>query len=195
MPPQEHQVTRQTSWDENVPDDGQQFAARTNGSAECRYGDTMEHLDPFEPVERRSIFHRESFVMQFASKEGPRAIIILIVCVAMGAGSTVGVVPAVMTDRYARLNHGYDGVMACNDYGIRTKPQACLDGSADAQTATATGSLINNVLTFITSSLMGSLSDEHGRRCEYAMEIDYAAWRENAPFPWISIISLLSQHF
>jgi hypothetical protein len=169
MPPQEQQVdvSRQNSWDENNVPHGE--PSRKNGSAVPGYLDTMEHLDPFEPVERRSIFHRESFVMQFASKEGPRVIIILIVCLAMGVGSTVGVVPAVMTDRYARLHHGYDGPMACAEYDMSTKPQACLDGSADAQNASATGNLINNVLTFVTSSLMGSLSDEHGRRCEYAL--------------------------
>jgi hypothetical protein len=165
MAPQEHQVSNQNSWD----DGGKRRLRLNESAADLGYLDTMERLDPFEPAERRSIFHRESFIMQFASKEGPRAIIILIVCLAMGVGCTVGVVPAVMTDRYARLNHGYDGAMSCSEYSIDTKPRACLDGSADAQNASATANLINNVLTFITSSLMGSLSDEHGRRCEYSV--------------------------
>ena len=125
----------------------------------------MEQLDPFEPVERPSIFHRESFLVQFASKKGPRAIIVLIVFLAMGLGSTIGVVPAVMTDRYARLHHGYTDDRDCADYtDMGTKPQACLEGSAEAQNASALGNLVSNVLTFVTSSLMGSLSDEHGRR-------------------------------
>jgi len=121
-------------------------------------------LDLFEPVERPSIFHRESFLVQFTSKEGPRAILVLIVFLALGSGSTVGVVPAVMTDRYARLNHDYRDEMNCADYEMAWKPQACLDGSADAQNASALGNLVSNVLTFASSSLMGSLSDEHGRR-------------------------------
>lgn len=124
----------------------------------------MEQLDPYEPVERRSIFHRESFLMQFASKEGPRSVLFLIIFLAMGLGSTIGVVPAVMTDRYARLNHGYNGTMDCADYEMAMKPEACLNGSADAQNAHAVANLVNNIFTFATSSLMGSLSDEYGRR-------------------------------
>jgi DHA1 family tetracycline resistance protein-like MFS transporter len=87
------------------------------------------------------------------------------VLVAMGLGSTIGVVPAVMTDRFARLNHGYDDpAMDCSDYRTDDKPQACWLGSADAQTAVATSNLISNALTFLTSSMMGSLSDEYGRK-------------------------------
>jgi len=37
-------------------------------------------------------------------------------------------------------------------------------GSADAQTAAASANLISNGLTFITSSLIGSLSDQYGRK-------------------------------
>jgi hypothetical protein len=37
-------------------------------------------------------------------------------------------------------------------------------GSADAQTAAAVSELVANTLTFITSSLIGSMSDVHGRR-------------------------------
>lgn len=124
----------------------------------------MEQLDPFEPVERPSVFHRESFVVQFVSKEGPRAVVFLVVFLAIGLGSTVGVVPAVMTDRYARLNHGYSAQADCSAYEMGQKPQECLDGSADAQMANAWGSLVSHGLAFITSSLMGSIGDEHGRR-------------------------------
>ena len=75
-------------------------------------------------------------------------------------------VPAVMTDRYARLNHGYTDARDCADYSIHTKPQACLDGSADAQNAVAIEQMISNTLTFFTSSLIGSISDEYGRKGE-----------------------------
>lgn len=67
-----------------------------------------------------------------------------------------------MTDRYARLNHGYEGTEACAS--LTAKPAACLAGSADSQTAVAYQHLISNVLSFTTSSLIGSLSDEHGRK-------------------------------
>lgn len=153
MPPRQEPDSRRPSlWDDLYD----RLSFRKDG--------TMERLDPFEPVERPSIFHRESFLVQFASKKAPRAIVVLIVFLAMGLGSTIGVVPAVMTDRYARLNHGYDDEMNCAEYHMGSKPQACLDGSADAQNASALGNLVSNMLTFMTSSLMGSLSDEHGRR-------------------------------
>ena len=173
MPPQLEQYPRSAddSW-ENLEgnrrrnnNNHEKNEGRPHHSASASTGGaTMEQLDPFVPVERPSIFHRESFLVQFASQKGPRAIILLIVFLAMGLGSTVGVVPAVMTDRYARLHHGYDSDIDCADYNMTDKPQECLDGSADAQMASATGNLVSNVLTFITSSLMGSLSDEHGRR-------------------------------
>ena len=73
-------------------------------------------------------------------------------------------VPAVMTDRYARLNYGYADDKDCADYTMPEKPQACLDGSADAQSAVAVEQMISNILTFFTSSLIGSISDEHGRK-------------------------------
>jgi hypothetical protein len=71
-----------------------------------------------------------------------------------------------MTDRYARLNHGYSDERDCADYAMGEKPQECLDGSADAQYAVAIESLISNGFTFLTSSLIGSLSDEYGRKGE-----------------------------
>jgi len=69
-----------------------------------------------------------------------------------------------MSDRYARLNHGYGGAMACAEMPVEARPEACSLGSADAQNAAAEASLAMNGLTFLTSSLIGSLSDEHGRK-------------------------------
>ena len=123
---------------------------------------TMEQLDT--PVLRRSVYRRESFLVKFATSDGPPQIVILIMLLAMGFGSTIGVVPAVVTDRFARLNHGYSDEKECSYYGVDDKPSECLDGSSDAQNAAAFASLISNGLTFVTSSLIGSLSDEHGRR-------------------------------
>ena len=126
---------------------------------------TMEQLDLFEPVARPSLYQRQSFLVTFTKQKGPRAILLLIVCLALGLGSTIGVVPAVMTDRYARLRHGYADEADCATYhDVSNKPQACLDGSADAQNGSALETLVSNVLTFVTSSLVGSMSDEHGRR-------------------------------
>ncbi|CAB9510394.1 Hippocampus abundant transcript-like protein 1 [Seminavis robusta] len=170
MPPQEQVVSPDTgtSWDNDDSQAGRQRSSFSKNESTINVSnanlDSMENLDPFEPIQRRSIFHRESFLMQFASKKGPRAIFLLLMCLALGVGSTIGVVPAVMTDRYARLQHGYDDPTDCADYDMNSKPQECLDGSADAQNIHAIGNLISNILTFTTSSLMGSLSDEYGRR-------------------------------
>lgn len=80
-------------------------------------------------------------------------------------------VPAVMTDRYARLNHGYTGERMCSDYSMATKPHSCLDGSADAQASAAMEQMISNTLTFFSSSLIGSMSDEYGRKGSYQYSV------------------------
>ena len=127
---------------------------------------SMNQIDLNTPPARPSVYRRESFLVQFATSNGPPQIVLLILLLALGFGSTIGVVPAVVTDRYARLNHGYADARNCADFGLGDihKPQACLDGSADAQNASAVASLVSNVLTFITSSVVGSISDEKGRK-------------------------------
>jgi len=124
----------------------------------------MDQIDPNEPVLRRSIYRRESFLVQFATSKGPPQIVLLILLLALGFGSTIGVVPAVVADRYARLNHGFDADQNCADFGRGDKPLECLNGSADAQNAAAFANLVSSTLTFITSSVVGSISDEKGRK-------------------------------
>ena len=131
-------------------------------------GDVGRQMNAQQPVFRRG----ESFILQFAKTKGPPQITFLMILIAMGLGSTIGVVPAVMTDRFARLNHGYNSTESCassfsvDDGGssIDDNAEACYLGSADAQNAVASSNLVSNVLTFLTSSLTGSLSDEYGRR-------------------------------
>lgn len=126
---------------------------------------TLQQIDPNEPVRRPSVYRRESFLVQFAQTKGPPQITLLMMLVAIGLGSTIGVVPAVMSDRFARLHHGYDGDAFCSEIiDLSMRPPECIMGSADAQNAAAAASLASNSLTFLTSSLIGSLSDEHGRR-------------------------------
>jgi hypothetical protein len=134
---------------------------------------TMHVVDQFpdmEPLDAASnaTLRRESFLEAFTKSKGPPQIIILCVLIALGFGSTVGVVPAVMTDRYARLEHGYVDPRDCSVYTtIAEKPQPCLDGSADAQYGVSMEQMISNTCTFFTSSYVGSLSDEHGRKGIY----------------------------
>lgn len=123
-----------------------------------------DQMHSMEPLPNPQTYRRESFIEEFVYSKGPPQIVILIMLLAFGFGSTIGVVPAVVTDRYARLNHGYSDEKECSEYAMGMKPQACLDGSADAQNAVAIEQLISNTFTFFTSSLIGSLSDEHGRK-------------------------------
>ena len=123
----------------------------------------MEKIDPHEPIRRPSVFKRESFIVQFTVGRGPPQIVAMVILYAIGFGSTVGIVPAIMSDRFARLNHDYTGE-DCSSFDVFEKPQECLDGSTDARNASATASLISNTFTLFMSSLMGSISDSQGRR-------------------------------
>ena len=107
---------------------------------------------------------RKSFIVQFSQLRGPPQIALLMALLAIGLGSTIGVVPAVMADRFARLKHGYQGPTHCSSYTVDDKPEACFLGGSDAQTAASLANLINNSLTFLTASLTGSISDEYGRK-------------------------------
>jgi DHA1 family tetracycline resistance protein-like MFS transporter len=120
--------------------------------------------DPFQPVRRPIIFKKESFIRQFVATRGPPQIFSVVVMLTMSFGATVGIVPSIMIERFARLKYGYDGD-DCNSYeSYSEKPEACLLGSDDAQNAAAVSELIANTLTLITSSMIGSFSDMHGRR-------------------------------
>ena len=68
-----------------------------------------------------------------------------------------------MTDRFARINHGYSGA-DCSTFVMVEKPQQCRMGSQDAQNLSAMASFISNSFTFLTSALVGSISDHNGRR-------------------------------
>lgn len=106
----------------------------------------------------------QSFFKAFFRSQGPPQVIFLCMLLALSLGSTVGVVPAVVTDRYARINHGYMDEADCSSFSRNAKPEECLLGSADAQNMSAAASFVSNGLTFVTSSLVGSISDQRGRR-------------------------------
>jgi hypothetical protein len=118
--------------------------------------------DAFSQFRRPS--RRESFLMNFRASNGPPQIVAVVILLAMSFGATVGIIPSIMTERYAREKYGYDGEYCHSFEEYADKPEECLLGSADAQTAAAVSELVANTLTFITSSLIGSMSDVHGRR-------------------------------
>lgn len=125
---------------------------------------------------------KTSFLRAFLCTNGPPQIILLCILFAFGFGCTIGVVPAVMTNRYAVLLHNSTGpdcssysttrssVAAHNGSGggdgnnTNIKPPACYDASADAQNGVAMEEMISNTFTFLTSSYIGSISDMYGRK-------------------------------
>lgn len=108
---------------------------------------------------------QSAFLLHFLKSSGPPHIIALCLLVALALGSTIGVVPAVVGDRYARMRHGYSGE-PCAALIKEERPHECLMGNEDAQNSAAIAGFISNFLTFGTSSMMGSISDEKGRRGE-----------------------------
>ena len=147
-----------------MPPQGQDLEPLVSKKRKSHYGySTMEQVDPHEPIRRPSVFRRESFIVQFAVGRGPPQIVAMVILYAMGFGSTVGIVPALMSDRFARLNHEYTGE-DCSSFDVFDKPEECLAGSTDARNAAATASLVSNTFTLLMSSLVGSISDSHGRR-------------------------------
>jgi DHA1 family tetracycline resistance protein-like MFS transporter len=110
------------------------------------------------------------------------------VLLSFSIGLTVGIVPEVLTDRYARLYHGYDAgadnhanatysetgeggdyrglqpLQHCWEYDTDSMPEACVLGADDAQTGSAYGMLVQNLLTLFFNAVVGSYSDEKGRR-------------------------------
>jgi hypothetical protein len=53
---------------------------------------SMEQLDPYQSAPRLSVMRRESFIMDFVTSKGPPQIVFLCMLLAMGFGSTIGVV-------------------------------------------------------------------------------------------------------
>jgi len=106
---------------------------------------------------------QSAFLVYFIKSSGPPQIITLCLLIALALGSTIGVVPAVVEDRYARLHHAYTGA-PCLELAKDDRSHECLLGNEDAQNSAALASFVSNTLTFGTSSLMGSISDERGRK-------------------------------
>ena len=79
-----------------------------------------------------------------------------------------------MSDRFARLNHGYAGDASCDEFAAAAsgdedfqRPDECFLGSSDAQAAASVSNFVSNSLTFLTASMVGSLSDEYGRKGKF----------------------------
>jgi hypothetical protein len=121
-----------------------------------------ENAAPPEMDEERN--DEVGFLKHLLTTHGSSQVLFVLLLMAMSQGSTVGVVPAILSDRYARLYYGYKGAPCYSSGTHDFLPQECKDGSNAAQGAAALSSLARSLFSFVTSSLMGSISDGRGRR-------------------------------
>jgi len=103
------------------------------------------------------------FFHTFVTAKGTIRILIISTLVAFSMGSVVGIVPDVVSDRYARLRYEYQGP-GCTSYDRLDKPDACQRGADDAQGAAASATMALNMLTLVFNPMVGSFSDCRGRR-------------------------------
>lgn len=168
MPPQHQDISTTLNGEEvavvEEKEEEEESTPNANVSRSSFLFPTSQQVDPDAPPPSARSIRRASFIAEFAKTRGPPQITIIMTLVAIGLGSTIAVVPAVMSDRFARLNHGYAGIPTCAQLSLERRPEACFQGSAEAQNVAAEASLAMNGLTFLTSSLIGSMSDEHGRK-------------------------------
>ena len=104
-----------------------------------------------------------SLFKTFFSERATLATLIIYIFLSFGIGCTVGIVPELLSDRYARIYYRYTGP-DCSEFKYDIMPEACQHGADDAQAASAIGTLFLNALTLFFSPVVGSISDVHGRR-------------------------------
>ncbi len=108
------------------------------------------------------------FMLDALASKAVVSTFVVSVLMSFSLGLTVGIVPEVLSDRYARLYHGYgddlNPVPPCWEFDTSTMPEACVMGADDAQTGSAWGMLFQNLLTFFFNAVLGSYSDTQGRR-------------------------------
>jgi DHA1 family tetracycline resistance protein-like MFS transporter len=103
------------------------------------------------------------FFLTFCKTKGAIPALVISTLLSFGIGSTVGVVPDVLSDRYSRLYYGYDGPH-CSNFDRLHKPDACQQGADQAQASSAWASLLLSLLTLVCNPVVGSVSDVRGRR-------------------------------
>jgi len=116
-----------------------------------------------EPTDSAVLSDKGFFTTFFTAKGAPQ---ILLICFffSVSVYSTIGIVPDVTADRYARLSHGYSDSKNCAAFDRIQKPQPCQQGADDAQEMAAWYAFARNMLTLISNSIICSFSDSYGRR-------------------------------
>lgn len=122
-----------------------------------------QEIDEHESPARTKGSYMDFFRVFFTSKGAPQ-VLILSFLLSVGVGTTIGVVPDVLSDTYARIHHAYDGSSHCSDFDRSHKPPPCQQGADDAQAAVALFTFLQNILTLISNTTIGSVSDARGRR-------------------------------
>lgn len=135
-----------------------------------------------EPTSERQeksalLYKLKAFLKDSLNSKAVVSALLVSVLLSFSLGLTVGIVPEILTDRYARIYHGYGSVPSsdgkgdglqplppCWNYEISNMPEACRMGADDAQTGSAYGMLVQNLLTFFFNAVLGSYSDKEGRR-------------------------------
>mmetsp|Transcript_30863 Transcript_30863/g.33190 ORF Transcript_30863/g.33190 Transcript_30863/m.33190 type:complete len:580 (-) Transcript_30863:20-1759(-) len=106
----------------------------------------------------------QDFIISFVrSKVGLPALLISVL-ISFGLGTTVGIVPEILSDRFSRLYYGLQGEKRCSDYHQNLIPEACIFGADDAQTGSAWSAFGQSSLIFVSNPMVGFYSDIHGRR-------------------------------
>lgn len=98
--------------------------------------------------------------LQITSRTEVLFILGLCFLIAVILGGVIGIVPAEMADRYARLYHHFDGP-AC--YTFEIKPNQCQEGTDDAQAALSWSLVGLCIFSLLLNPTVGKLSDQ-GRR-------------------------------
>lgn len=149
-----------TSSCEETADGGITMAAMNARCEETNDGPQGEcHQDSTERPSPNFVL----FFKEVLSAKGAVQLMILSALLSFSVGCTLGVVPDVMTDRYARIHYDYDGP-ECSQFDRAEKPDACQRGYDEAQSAVAWATFAQNILTLLFNTTVGSVSDARGRR-------------------------------
>jgi len=101
------------------------------------------------------------FFRAFFNAKGVKSLVFATVLLALGSGCVVGVIPAQIADRYARLHHGYAGPPCAS---LQIKPVECQAGTDDAQSASVWSNIVLSLNALFFNPVVGSRSDQTGRR-------------------------------
>jgi len=111
----------------------------------------------------------KKFFISFYNSKGAISTVIVTLSMSFSLGCTVAIVPEVLSDRYARLYHGYDWTQPCSSFHGDLMPTGCQQGSDDAQDASAWSSLLQYLLTLFLNPIVGKMSDIYGRRRAFVL--------------------------